>query len=249
MKKNIRVINFSGGQSSALMTILLKPTENDIVLFTDTGREHPKTYEFIRQFEINEKIKIHTAMYEKNGLFGFDALIQQKKYLPNRVKRICTEELKINTAKRYLRSLGIMQFENYIGFRFDEERRVKNYQTKWKKVTPVFPLYNLRITKPDVNKFWNEKNYKLQIPSILGNCTCCFLKGQNALIRIMQNYPELAQDWINDEHLTKERFNKARFSTYIKGVTYEDLMLVAKSTLPFPDLSNIEPAFNCSCTT
>jgi hypothetical protein len=28
-----RVINFSGGKTSALMTILLKPTEDDLVLF------------------------------------------------------------------------------------------------------------------------------------------------------------------------------------------------------------------------
>lgn len=188
-------------------------------------------------------------MYEKNGLFGFDALIQHKKYLPNRAKRICTEELKINTAKKYLRGLGITQFDNYIGFRFDEERRVKNYESKWKKVTPVFPLYDMRITKSDVNKYWENKDYKLNIPSILGNCTCCFLKGQNALIRIMQNFPELAEEWIKDEALTAQRFNKQRFSTYIKGVTYSDLMLVAKSQLPFPDLSNIQPAFNCSCTT
>ena len=46
-----RVINFSGGKTSALMTILLKPTDNDIVLFTDTGREHPYTYKFIDEFE------------------------------------------------------------------------------------------------------------------------------------------------------------------------------------------------------
>lgn len=249
MKKIKRVINFSGGQSSALMTILLKPTHDDIVLFTDTGREHQKTYEFIKTFEETEKIKVHTAMYEKNGLFGFDALIKHKKYLPNRTKRICTEELKIKTAKRYLRSLGIIEFENYIGFRYDEERRVKNYETKYKKVTPVFPLYDLKITKQDVNEFWNKKPYKLEIPSILGNCTCCFLKGQNALIRIMQNFPELADPWLKDEQTTKERFNKERFSTYIKGVSYNDLMTVAKSQLPFTDLSNVLPAFNCSCTT
>ena len=245
----MRVINFSGGQSSALMTILLEPTDKDIVLFTDTGREHSKTYEFIKKFEEKEKIKVHTTIYEKNGLYGFNALIQHKKYLPNREKRICTEELKIKTAKRYLRFLGIQKFDNYIGFRYDEEQRVKRYESKYKKVTPVFPLYKWGITKNDVNLFWEKKDYKLEIPSILGNCTMCFLKGKNALIRIMQNYPELAQEWIKDEQLTKERFNKERFSTYIKNVTYEDLMLVAKSQLPFKELENLQPAFNCSCTT
>ena len=54
-----RVINFSGGKTSALMTILLKPTNDDIVLFTDTGREHPLTYKFIDDFSVNEGIRVH----------------------------------------------------------------------------------------------------------------------------------------------------------------------------------------------
>ena len=41
-----RVINFSGGKTSALMTIM-NYREGDLVIFTDTGREHPKTYKFI----------------------------------------------------------------------------------------------------------------------------------------------------------------------------------------------------------
>jgi 3'-phosphoadenosine 5'-phosphosulfate sulfotransferase (PAPS reductase)/FAD synthetase len=41
-----RVINFSGGKTSAYMTIkYYKP--GDLVIFCDTGREHFKTYKFI----------------------------------------------------------------------------------------------------------------------------------------------------------------------------------------------------------
>ena len=106
-----RVINFSGGKTSGYMTLLLNPTPDDIVLFTDTGREAPETYKFLDDFEAYEGIKIHRATYtHKNapGLYGFAALMAWKKYLPNRTKRICTEELKVLTAKRYLRQvLGI----------------------------------------------------------------------------------------------------------------------------------------------
>ena len=41
-----RIINFSGGLSSAYMTILEYNPKTDYVVFCDTGREHPKTYEF-----------------------------------------------------------------------------------------------------------------------------------------------------------------------------------------------------------
>jgi 3'-phosphoadenosine 5'-phosphosulfate sulfotransferase (PAPS reductase)/FAD synthetase len=70
-----RVINFSGGKTSALMTILLKPTDDDIVLFTDTGREHPLTYKFIDDFERNENIKVHRAEYTHTKAPGLKGLM------------------------------------------------------------------------------------------------------------------------------------------------------------------------------
>jgi 3'-phosphoadenosine 5'-phosphosulfate sulfotransferase (PAPS reductase)/FAD synthetase len=53
-----RVFNLSGGKSSAYMTILEKPTTDDIVLFTDTGREHPATYKFLDEIEKQEGFRI-----------------------------------------------------------------------------------------------------------------------------------------------------------------------------------------------
>lgn len=247
-----RVIHFSGGRTSALMTIMLNPTENDIVLFTDTKREHPDTYKFIEAFEKNEGIKIHKATFtHKNvpGLSGFDALVELKKYLPNRTKRICTVELKINTARRYLRSLGIQSYHSYIGFRFDEPLRVKRHFERWKKVKTIFPLYNARITKEYVNNFWQNKPYNLEIPSILGNCDGCFLKGKSALLRIFAQHPEIAEKWILDESKIPVRGNYDTPATYIKGVTYKQLLELSKQN-PFSkkDMEELQPAFSCSCT-
>lgn len=231
-----RVINFSGGKTSALMTILLKPTDNDIVLFTDTGREHPYTYKFIDQFEKNEGIKIHRAMYEG----GFDAYVRKVKFLPNQAMRICTSELKIKTAKRYLRSLGIQSFESYIGFRADEERRINNYKQMFKKVIPKFPLFEMGITKEDVNQYWLSKNYTLEAPSILGNCDLCFLKGKNAIITILQHYPELANKWIADK--------RSVGSTYFKDISYQQMLNIAQKQLTLFDLKDQLPMYSCSCT-
>jgi hypothetical protein len=232
-----RVINFSGGKTSALMTILLKPTEDDIVLFTDTQREHPLTYKFIDDFEKNEGIKVTRISYDG----GFDGMVKKKSYLPNRVKRICTIELKIFTAKRYLRSLGIQKFENYIGFRADEERRVNGYKHLYKKVFTKFPLYDMGISKADVQEYWLNKSYTLEIPSILGNCDLCFLKGKNAIISILQHYPELADKWIADEKLKNK--------TYFPDVSYEQLLNYSKNQLSLFELEKQLPAYNCSCTT
>lgn len=237
-----RVINFSGGKTSAYMTIM-NYREGDIVLFCDTGREHPKTYKFINDFEAHEKIPVIRISYQSSEK-PFEALLEKRKYtsIPNRVKRFCTIELKIKTAKRYLRSIGVRKFENLVGFRYDEPLRVKRRKQKFKNVIDKFPLYDECVTKEMVNKFWDSKPYNLEIPSILGNCTLCFMKGKNAIISILTTYPELANEWIEDEKKSKY--------TYFDDVSMEQLRNIAQNNL-FKNLNleELKPAFDCACTT
>lgn len=239
-----RVINFSGGKTSALMTIL-NYREGDLVIFTDTGREHPKTYKFINDFEAFENIPIIRISYEG----GFRGMLEHKKWklIPNRVKRECTIELKIKTAKRWLRAnYGKQNYEWLVGFRADEERRVKGYEKRQQYIHPKFPLYEEGITKEMVNDYWSKKPYTLEIPAILGNCTLCFLKGKNAIINIMRSYPELATEWIEDEELSAKLGNG---HTYFEGTTYKHLLLMAQSDLfKGQDINDLTSAYSCSCT-
>lgn len=243
-----RVINFSGGKTSAYMTIK-EWKEDDLVVFCDTGREHPKTYKFINDFEAHEGIPVIRLKY-RNEENPFDALLSRKKYkvIPNRVKRICTDELKIKTNKRYLKSIGILTFENFIGFRADEAHRVHRRKHNFKKVFDKFPLYEQGITKAMVNDFWSKKPYTLEIPSILGNCDLCFMKGKNAIISILSVYPELADKWIADEE-EAQKGGKFGGHTYFPDVTYKILKQIAQNNLfKSTDLSEIAPAFDCACT-
>jgi hypothetical protein len=246
-----RVINFSGGKTSGLMTILLKPTKWDIVLFTDTGREHAKTYKFLDDFELFEGIKVHRVTYthaKSPGLTGMTALNRRKVYLPNRVRRICTVELKILMAKRYLRSIGLQKFEQYIGFRHDEQDRIRQHKGQFKKVTTHFILDAKGVTKPMVNQYWLMKPYTLEIPAILGNCDLCFLKGKAAIIRILQLFPELAEPWIKDEEEMSAR-NKAT-NTFFSDISYRQLLHIAQTQKTLFDVINLEeltPAYSCSC--
>lgn len=243
-----RVINFSGGKTSAYMTIH-EYREGDLVIFCDTGREHPKTYKFINDFEANENIPIIRLKWN-NEDNPFTSLLKKKNYkiIPNRVKRFCTDELKIKTSKRYLRSIGITTFENFIGFRADEERRVLNRKFKFKKVIDRFPLYEKGINKQMINEYWSKKSYTLEIPSILGNCTLCFMKGKNAIISILASYPELANEWIKDEEEAQKN-GKYGGHTYFPDITYKTMLEISQNNLfKDYDLSEIKPAFDCACT-
>lgn len=240
----IRVINFSGGKTSALMTIL-NYRQGDLVIFADTGREHEKTYKFIHDFEAFENIPIIKVMHDG----GFRGMLEKGgfKTMPNRVKRICTLELKIKTAKRWLRkNYGKQDYEWLVGFRADEERRVKKYNSFVNYIHPKFPLYDQGIDKAMVNDYWSKKPYTLEIPAILGNCTLCFLKGKNAIINIMRSYPELAKEWIEDEELSK---SLGKGHTYFEDTTYKQLLNLAQNDLfKGQDLNQLDAAYNCSCT-
>ena len=74
-----RVINFSGGKTSAMMTIL-NYREGDLVILADTGREHPKTYKFINDFEAHEGIPIIRVMFEG----GFRGMLEKVHSFPTR---------------------------------------------------------------------------------------------------------------------------------------------------------------------
>jgi hypothetical protein len=247
----VRVFNFSGGKTSAFMTIkYYKP--GDLVVFCDTGREHPKTYKFINDFEAFEGIPVIRISY-MNTNHPFDIMLYKKKYkiIPNRVKRICTDVLKIKTCKAYLRGVGIREYENYIGFRADESKRVLKRKQESKKVHDKFPLFEDGINKQHVDQYWSSKPYTLEIPSILGNCTLCFMKGKNAIMAILSVYPELADEWINDEEMS-EKLYPNNGHTYFQGCTIKQLRDMAQNNL-FQDyhesLAELRPAFDCACTT
>ena len=232
----MRIFNFSGGKTSAYMVIHYY-LPGDLVIFCDTGREHPKTYKFINDFEAFENIPVIKLKYEG----GFEKLIEKRKAIPNNFKRFCTIELKVKTCRRYLRSNGISKYENFIGFRYDEPLRVKRRKQMWKNVIDKFPLYDDKIDKEIINNYWNKKKYNLEIPSILGNCTLCFMKGKNAIMNIISAYPELADVWIKDEEKTKH--------TYLDNISIKDMKQIATNNLfTGYNLNEINPAFDCACT-
>lgn len=234
-----RTINFSGGKSSAYMTILVyKP--GDIVLFCDTGREHPKTYKFINDFEAFTSIPVIRIAYDG----GFESMIRKEGYntVPNRVMRYCTKHLKILAARKYLQSVGITEIENCIGFRSDEHERIIKSKPRWVKYHQRFPLNELGIDNQKVNAFWKGQAFTLEIPRILGNCDLCFLKGKNAIISILKVHPELAKRWIDDEVSVG--------GTYIKGISYQTMLDIANNNLfKKDDLNQVSAAYNCACTT
>jgi len=141
-------ISFSGGRTSAYMTKMIIDNWSDkydfIVVFANTGLEHPKTLEFVNNCDKHfgfgtvwvegvvhygqRKASTHKIVtFETASRKGevFEAYI--KKYgIPNAAFPQCTRELKLYPMQSYLRSLGInhKHIPTAIGIRSDEKRRV-----------------------------------------------------------------------------------------------------------------------------
>ena len=135
----MNIINFSGGRTSAYMTkrLIDEGLTDYIVIFQNTGKEMPQTLDFINECDKRWNLNIvwleyrygnnfEVVTYETASRDGrpFEELIQYKKhFLPNIMTRYCTDQLKIQTLRRYLQSIGIKEWTNYNGIRFDEPRR------------------------------------------------------------------------------------------------------------------------------
>jgi 3'-phosphoadenosine 5'-phosphosulfate sulfotransferase (PAPS reductase)/FAD synthetase len=211
-------IAFSGERTSALMLHEILRVNGDlpdrvIVSFQNTGREMPETLDFVAEIGQRWGVPIVWLEYRPESphfeVVGhnsasrcgepFAALIERKKYLPNAVTRFCTQELKIRTAKRYLRSLGWERWTIARGIRADEPKRLNGSPPKERWIN-WHPLADAGVSKADVSAFWARQLFDLRLPDVggktpLGNCDGCFLKSEAAQAMLARDYPERHAWW------------------------------------------------------
>jgi len=114
------------------------------VVFADTHRELPETYDFIRACSREWGVKIHWV--EREG--GFDKLLEDKREssraagksfaLPQPRNRYCTIELKKMAQWRFMIEQGHDEWTNVVGLRADEPRRVSRLRGA-EESRPVYP--------------------------------------------------------------------------------------------------------------
>jgi 3'-phosphoadenosine 5'-phosphosulfate sulfotransferase (PAPS reductase)/FAD synthetase len=221
------VISFSGGRTSAYMLWRVLQSNNGLpdqakAVFCNTGKEDEATLRFVHDCSVNWGIPITWLEYRvaevpfevvtfetasRNGE-PFAALIKKKNYLPNPVARFCTVDLKILTLERYIKSIGWAEYENMIGIRADEPRRVAKIRANpsdgRKGVSRFMPLAQVGVQKEDISQFWKSQDFDLGLPNIggvtyHGNCDLCFLKGASQLMSLIAEKPERAVWWAAQE--------------------------------------------------
>lgn len=126
------VASVSGGKDSAALSLWL--TENEVEhdrVFADTGWEHDLTYEYLRGPLTRKLGPIAEVQGRDAGMVG---LIRRKGMFPSRLRRFCTEELKVFPLLTYMKSMQDRYGEivNAVGIRAAEsESRAKMPEWEW----------------------------------------------------------------------------------------------------------------------
>lgn len=219
MKKKL-LISFSGGRTSAYMTYFLLHTWKDrhlydiIVVFANTGKEKEATLQFIKKCD--DTFGFNTvwieAIHNPLNKYGVTAKVVdfktadregkvfedtiKKHGIPNRTSPHCSRQMKEEAIRAYGRSIGWKgkDYQTAIGIRFDENSRIN--WTKAKRKHLLYPLTTIKKTvKNDINTWWSNQSFDLEIKSYEGNCDFCWKKSNRKLMTIIKEDPKVGKWW------------------------------------------------------
>lgn len=164
---------------------------------------------------------------------------KDKVYLPNKVQRFCTVEMKIEPMFYWWAEHIGEPIEMRIGFRANETRRAKNMmdrcnenglsvfkatfgkhkdgRNKWEDVPyqkPSFPLIDDNIYKDAVEEYWKDKSVRF---AWMNNCVGCFHKSPMLLRKMWDKHPTKLEWFAKRE---RESINNAQWRT---DISYDDI--------------------------
>nr|WP_118090153.1 phosphoadenosine phosphosulfate reductase family protein [Vibrio cholerae] len=202
-------VNFSGGRTSAYLCMLIKKYNLPVVfVYMDTGAEHPKTYDFIKQ--VDKFLDLNLTVIQ--GVFDtplgkgnnyktvhveslkWDLSIwqgmMQKYSTPYFKGEFCTDRMKTGIVKAWDRNVYGTDLPCILGIRADEPRRLK-LQNNIIHMGHLFP----EVEKQDILDWWEEQPFNLEIPEHLGNCVFCIKKNPKKVALAIKDEPELYREF------------------------------------------------------
>lgn len=222
-------ICFSGGRTSGFMLYKILEANGGIpkecvVTFQNTGKEREETLAFIHEcstrwhvpitwiewdgFEEGSRSRCHVRIVDFRSASRagepFSRLNDALGILPNPVMRTCTANLKVKAGRAFMLSQGFDEWDNVMGIRADEPRRLARLGTPGRDNSggiPNLPLARANVRKADVLAFWRAQPFDLALDAEgdFGNCDLCLLKARHKIVRALVTEPQRAIWWINEE--------------------------------------------------
>lgn len=159
----------------------------------------------------------HTFDYVTKNLGG---------WLPNKLHRYCTVEMKLRPIFRWWRAEIGKPVKMQIGFRHGEDRRVKNMEkrlndngllqfkdvvgqhsngrNKWAEIAwqkPTFPMVQDGVRRDQVVQFWKDKPVRF---AERNNCVGCFHRNPMLLKMMFDKHPN-KMEWFASQERGREK--------------------------------------------
>lgn len=202
------VVSFSGGETSAMMSYILKNDEryDCNFVFANTGAEDERTLKFVdecdKKFGLGV-VWLEAVVHPEKGVGTTYSVVDYKtasrnaepfeevikKYgVPNNARPICTRELKKTPITKWQKDKGLGSNSIAIGIRADEADRMSINAEKEKI---IYPFIKMGIRKRDVKLFWEKQSFNLGISEHEGNCVWCYKKSDRKLFTLILDKPEI----------------------------------------------------------
>lgn len=250
-------VSFSGGRSSAMMAKIMLDNydrNNLIFMFANTGKEMPQTLDFVHECDTKWNLGVVWIEYDKETKFRivsretasedgrpFSEMIEKERYLPNTMRRTCTQRLKVTPMKQYLKSMNIKTWSCALGIRYDEPNRYRRLKSNSGKDSweYIFPLYDFKVTKKEVEAFWKSQSFDLNMSSEFSNCDFCFMKRLAKKVSHAKRMPDRIDWWIEQEQKMKATFHKDYSCASIKYLSQQNELFTSQQMN--------EPEISCFC--
>lgn len=236
-----------------------------VYVFCNTGMERPETIDFLKKIEKHwgiDIVKIEGVYSQEMGvgvgynIVDWDTLdmtaqpfaqaIAHKnkgifKGMPNPKAPFCSELLKTLPSRSFAKD--IFNNEKYltaVGFRAEDmPRRISwaEIREDKKRIFPLITDFENPITQMDLNRYWSEQPFKLEIHNKYGNCELCFKKSEANLIANIR-YGTRFIDWY------KTMENKYQGVSFRNNKSIDDLVKMAQ--MPFTAEMDFEES-KCVC--
>lgn len=212
-------ISFSGGETSAYMTVMLlltiwffKLDVQVVILFANTGQENEETLEFVDWCDRelfaplgHRVVWIEAVMHPGERKSPTDHVVDfataardgepfeaaiSKYGIPNYKFKDCTRSLKLRPMEAYLRSIQ-WAAGTYTTAIGIRRDEMDRCSTQAKERRLIYPLAHAwPTTKPNINFFWREQPRRLRLKGYEGNCKWCWKKSFRKHYTILREAPE-----------------------------------------------------------
>ena len=182
----MKILSLGAGVNSVALLVLKAQSkvEFDVAVFADTGGENPETYLYIEQVikPFCERHKIPLEIIKRQGKDLYEEC-WDRKIIPTRMFRSCTDKFKIRVLKDYVRKNFPQENITFlIGISTEENQRAKN------GCGNEYPLMDLDINREGCKKIISDAGLPIPIKS---GCYFCPFTPKHGLLNLLKKHPEL----------------------------------------------------------